>query len=612
MISPSTSRSARLRRVLSRRSRHVRRALSFRSKPVATRIGLGAAYFAAALLLVGAAWLVVTGLLARAQLDDARAELPELRTALTQGNFARAHHLVGEIRSHADRAHSLTTGPAWYVASSVPLLGAPVDTSRTIAEQVDVIGDNVLPAVLALADQVEASKDEGSGRSVDLAAIARVQPQLDEAAQVAAEAARQIDLTSGSWLPMVSSARADLAHQLGQLNDELVGADRAIRLMIPMLGNAGPQRYFIGFLNEAEARGLGGIPGAFAIATASDGHLSFTHFGADDELLGVHADVDLGTDFNELYSALQPTEDIRNSDSSPDFAADARIWASMWERKSGQHIDGAIAIDPTALSYLLRATGPATLRDGTQLTADNVVELFQKQQYQLFPADTPKDNLERKAYLVGIAKALSTQLTTKGSAASIVRALSHAAGERRLVIWSADPTLERQLVTSGWSGSLEPHGPTVAGFVVQNVAGSKLDYYLSRSMTYTRTDCDGGAQATFTITNNAPKSGLPPYVTTRLDPARVSAKPGDNADLITYYMAGDARLGAVLLDGHAAPVTAGREGDLIAVSVRVEMPAGATRTITVNLTEPTIGGSPTVLRQPGVSPLRVDLRANQC
>ena len=30
----------------------------------------------------------------------------------------------------------------------------------------------------------------------------------------------------------------------------------------------------------------------------------------------------------------------------------------MWEQQSGTKLDGAVAMDPIALSYLLKATGP--------------------------------------------------------------------------------------------------------------------------------------------------------------------------------------------------------------------------------------------------------------
>jgi len=47
---------------------------------------------------------------------------------------------------------------------------------------------------------------------------------------------------------------------------------------------------------------------------------------------------------------------------------------------------------------------------------------------------------------------------------------------------------------------------------IVNDGGNKLDYYLERSLTWTRTGC-GPTRATtvtVTLTNNAPATGLPP------------------------------------------------------------------------------------------------------
>lgn len=70
--------------------------------------------------------------------------------------------------------------------------------------------------------------------------------------------------------------------------------------MPSMLGADGPRRYVAVFENTAEARGTGGLPGAFAVLRAERGRLSFEHFGNDTELSGAHADVDLGAEFNGL------------------------------------------------------------------------------------------------------------------------------------------------------------------------------------------------------------------------------------------------------------------------------------------------------------------------
>src|SRR6266567_681103 len=131
-----------------------------------------------------------------------------------------------------------------------------------------------------------------------------------------------------------------------------------------MPGAGSPQRSVVGLQNEAEARSTGGLPRAFAIIVTTT--------------------LDFGADYDAHYGKHDSTVDYLDSNVSPHFPYAAQVWASMWQRKTGQKIDGAIAIDPTALSYLLAVTGPATLPDGSQITADNVVALTQQDAYARF------------------------------------------------------------------------------------------------------------------------------------------------------------------------------------------------------------------------------------
>ena len=53
----------------------------------------------------------------------------------------------------------------------------------------------------------------------------------------------------------------------------------------------------------------------------------------------------------------------------------------MWAQQTGTSVDGVVAIDPVALSYVLGATGPVTMPDGEVVTKDNVVELTESTAY---------------------------------------------------------------------------------------------------------------------------------------------------------------------------------------------------------------------------------------
>jgi O-antigen/teichoic acid export membrane protein len=560
-------------------------------------------------VLIGIVWILITGLMARSQLNEVKSELAGLRAALVAGDFDKAHRISTELASHAHSAHELTSGPAWWAAASVPILGSPVHTSRVIAEQTDRVGDDVLPGVLQLADTVGSSSLR-DGASINLAPIEAAAPVLKASASAAASAASAVHATSGSWLPLVSSAHNSVVASLDNLSGELGGASRAVQTLLPMLGESGQRRYFIGFENESESRGVGGLPGAFAIVTADHGKVTFTHFENDTELVKVKTSLDFGPEYDARYAVDDPTSTYTNSDISPNFPYAAQIWAAMWQQKSGEHVDGAIAIDPTALSYLLKVTGPAIMPSGEAVSANNVVALTEQVQYSRFNNDD-----QRKAYLVAVAKAVSEKVSTGGgSTTQLVRAVAKAAGQRRIVVWTADPAVEANLVQSGYAGVVKGGSGPYSGFVVVNATGGKLDYYLNRSMSYVRNGCgaNGTAVASFTLTNDAPTSGLPPYVTIRNDVAPPGAEPGDNRLLVTYYATTGSTIRSVTVNGKLVTLASSHENGLVTITLDLELPVQSSAVMVVTVNEPAANKPVEILNQPLARAMRVTVGGDVC
>ena len=321
-------------------------------------------------------WFVVTALLARHELTDVKTELPRLREAATAASVSDAQREAEAVAKHAHRAHLYTSGPVWAILARVPYLGRPVATTRGLAKAADQLGTEVVPSLIDVSNRVEPAKLRLPGNKFDLAAIASVAPTVHEmAVQTDVVDAEVNRLPAHSWLSPVDSAKNSLVSSLSSLSRTLHGLDDAVRIAPAMLGATGTKRYFVGLENEAESRGIGGIPGAFAIVEATNGVVTAVHFGSDVELEGTSVDVNLGAAFKNRYSYEDPTGRYVWSDISPSFPYGAQIWAAMWQKYAGQHIDGAIAIDPTALSYLLSVTGPVTTTDGTKVTAGNVVSL---------------------------------------------------------------------------------------------------------------------------------------------------------------------------------------------------------------------------------------------
>ncbi len=144
--------------------------------------------------------------------------------------------------------------------------------------------------------------------------------------------------------------------------------------------------------NPAEARGTGGLVGGYVILEADNGIIRVTGSGANTALEAFAAGTpvaDYGAEYDAHWGPFLPTVAFVNSNVSPHFPYAAQTWSKLWQEQTGQRVDGVLALDPVALSYLLRATGPVPLSNGTTATADNVVQLTLRDVYATFAQPTP-------------------------------------------------------------------------------------------------------------------------------------------------------------------------------------------------------------------------------
>ncbi|MBN9620305.1 MAG: DUF4012 domain-containing protein, partial [Actinobacteria bacterium] len=338
------------------------------------------------LLGLGLVWLVVTGLLAKQQLSQLEQRIGVVRQLVSEGRLTEARAVAHDIPAMADRAHHLTTGPAWWVGANIPFFGDPLDVVRGTTSAIDQLGGQAIPDLIHVAGEIDPNELRVSGDTIKIGPLVAAAPGLQRAdASITAAADELRGLDSSTWLGAVDSRRATLLDQVTTLQGYVDAAARVSRVLPDLLGRTTPVRYFIGLQNEAEMRGTGGLPGAFAIAVVDHGTITFTHFESD----AVFAkNIDTGLDFSALYNALygpsEPTTSFADSNVSPQFPYAAQVWAAMWQKVSGEHVDAVIGIDPTALSYFLGATGPTPLPSGGQLDAANVVSLTQRDNYALY------------------------------------------------------------------------------------------------------------------------------------------------------------------------------------------------------------------------------------
>ena len=557
------------------------------------------------------AWLLFTGLKARTQLEAVRAEVRQLRAQIAAGELGAARTTATDLGKHAARAHELTSGLVWTVAAAVPYLGAPANTVRILTRSVDSVAANALPSLIVASDQLDPTKLRRPDGSIDLAPIRRVAPTLGTAAATMNAALARIDGSPAStWLGTVDSARADVLGQLVRLTSTVTSADVAANTVPALLGEAGPRTYLVSFQNEAELRGTGGLPGAFAIVRANAGKISFSRFESDVALIGQPANLNFGSQYNQIYEHDNPTKEYLDSNVSPHFPYAAQIWLAQWQHKTGQRLDGAITLDPTALSYLLAVTGPAKLPDGSTVSAGNVVQLTQQTAYNRFVTN----NNARKTFLLDIARAASAKLIdSKASSNALVRAAARAVGEHRLLLWSSDRSVEAQLQRTSISGVVPRTSAPYIGLALNNAMAGKLDYYLHAALDWTRGGCGSARDVTVTITlrNDAPP-GLPGYVLGFVGVRGFPDVKGTNRTVVDYYASAGAIMTSAEVNGSPAGASVGLEQGHSVYSVLLTLPTGVKQTIVLHLKEPA-GSGPVIVRpQPMVNPMSVSVHDSSC
>ncbi|WP_043781603.1 DUF4012 domain-containing protein [Rhodococcus sp. JVH1] len=593
--------------------RRIRKRTSVRSKSYKRKRSLITGGFVASLVVVALGlWLGYSAREARANLYESRNHAQLAKDALLDGNTEDAERSSADADKYANQAYDYTHNVPWSVASAIPWLGSPLETSQQISEVVRGLTSEVLTPAVAAGTSLAPNQLIASGGKVNLQPLQDAAPVLD---QTAVAAQRWNDkaqaIAAPTYLTSVSDARTQLQDQLSELSKLLGNTAIAAQLAPAMLGADGPRNYFMAFQTNAEARGTGGLLGGYGVIRANDGVARVDTLGRNSDLVGAAAPLDLGPEFAAQYGQSRPTTDIRNSNLSSHFPYAAQIWKSMWAQESGEQVDGAIATDPIALSYVLGAIGPVKMPDGEVINADNVVELTESTAYVRF-AD---DNNARKQYLQTVAARVIDKMTGQiQSPQKLLDALGRAAGERRIAVWSSHPEEQQVLAGTPLGHTVPDDAAPFAGVVINNQAGGKLDYHTTREIDYTAESCAGDTRRSTVIvklTNNTPAGDFPDYVAgTFINTLGVPK--GTNVSAVSLLATQGAQLRNVTVDGKPAVFLTGKEMGHPLFDVLVPVRQGQTTEIKYQLTEPASPGEARVPVQPLVDDPTVIVDVPNC
>ncbi|ABK04584.1 conserved hypothetical protein [Arthrobacter sp. FB24] len=583
------------------RSKRRRRLLI--SAVVLTSIGL--------LLLAAGAWLSTRANIVKNDLEAAAQLIPVLKADMADNKPEQAAARVEQLRAHTKAAREAVEDPIWTLASVAPGVGPNFSAIAEVARSADDVSTLGVAPLVRVFDSLNWDSLVPSSAGTDLSGLQRASPSIVSAAhavRVSADRLERID--AGNLLPQVAEPLAQAREQLEAVTGALDASADASQIAPDMLGAQGPRNYLLMIQNNAEVRASGGIPGALAVLTLDQGKLSLGAQSSAAELGIMQPPLPVDAEQQQIYSG-RLGKYMQDINLTPDFPTSANTAQAMWERKTGQRVDGVISMDPVALGYILDAMGPVkisnpeslALTDGlpTELTGKNVVPTLLSDVYAKIEQPELQD-----AYFAGVAQEIFAALSSgKGDAKALVDGMTRGTAEGRVVVWSGKTDEQDIIAKYPLSGSIAGSSVSPAQFGVyfNDGTGAKMDYYVKRTVQLVEGctgDEYGQVKVRITSTNTAPAdaaSSLPAYVT---GAGVFGIPPGTVQTNVIAYGPVQANVETAVVDGKKTDFAAYRHSNRPVGSVTVSLAPGQSSTVELTFgkivqhAEPNLVVTPTV------------------
>jgi hypothetical protein len=392
---------------------------------------------------------------------------------------------------------------------------------------------------------------------------------------------------------------APLHDRLVTLTTALEAAGPGLERVMPfvealpvILGVNGERTWFVTMQNLTEARPSGGLLSAYVILGADGGKLDMITQGTNDTLVDgpTVPDDAMPEGLKSLWGDY--LQSWLSMNLSADFPTNAQVITGGWNARGEQKVDGVISLGQGTVQYLAAAVGPITVRDTTIQPAD-MVQYLSVDIYKQFTDAKEKDEVLAEIIAQIFDKLSSGQFNVQ----SLVAEALTSQNADYLQLWSADTAEQMQIENAGLSGSLsDGYGPNSSVRVI-NAGGNKLDAFLQLDADYALGACVIDEEAnsrtrtgtvTVTVTNNAPSSGLPPYMTGRveLEELGLDYVVGSNHSYVEIYLPREAVPDTFTYDGEDAFLSSSSERNHEFYLFDLDLDPGESATLVATWDEP--------------------------
>lgn len=349
-----------------------------------------------------------------------------------------------------------------------------------------------------------------SDGAVDLDRLGQIPETTTEViAQLdAAEAALASMRLETSFSSVLDRARDRALEEMQPVQTAVAALDRIAPVLPDALGANEPKRYLIAIGNQAEMRASGGAPLSLVMVEFADGRISIPIKGQTSTQLfpPLNAAVSwFGPAFNPFFPGNQRNNPFVVTNTHPNYLFSAQEMAGAWTGGEYPQVDGVVFMDLTAVSAVLRETGPIESAAYGTVDADRLGEILLIDAYQNFGQE---DAVERQQANQLLLDELLTRLLGGDDLVNAVQAIASTAPGRHFQMWMKEPRLEELALQAGFAGTVtDPDVGDWSAVYTQNGNQSKVDVFQQRNV-LVRVNLldDGSARVSqqLTMTNATP------------------------------------------------------------------------------------------------------------
>ena len=460
-----------------------------------------------AALLLGVVTVVVLSfyvgnraLVAKDSLTAAQGQLVSFKAALGQPNAPSTAQMYRGLAANTTKAADQVNDPVWSLFERVPYVGPNLKAFRQTADMVNALVHDGVGPLAAAADGISVNSLKPQNGGINIQPLKKLTPAIadvDDAVRAADASAARID--TDEVVSQLKQPITGLRTTLQQVMPVTAELRTVMPALYPALGGEGKRHYILLFQNNAEERASGGNPAAMAMLNVDAGKIKLGRQPNSGDFPRPYAipPIAFKGDWDKLYGAYASSY-ITNITMTPDFPSTAKLARKMWLGQFGGKVDGVISFDPVALAYLLRATGPVKLANGTELTSDNAVQYLLSGVYAQY-----SDPTVQNAVFASAAQAIFGAVTSgQGSTSAYLAQLTPMLNEQRLKAWSVRKDEEDLLMTSQ-AGNMMPADnskATVLGVYNNDDATSKMSYYMDAKVDVQAKTCSATPRYTVSTT----------------------------------------------------------------------------------------------------------------